>query len=616
MTKYVSQCFIKIGGAKVSEAFMDAVEEVVVDTSLQLPDMFTIRLHDPEVKWVDDESLLDVGKQVEISAETHDLDYGQMVRGTLIKGEITSLEPNFSSAGLTTMMVRGYDKSHRLHRGRSTKSFLKVKDSSIATEIAGDAGLSADVDLTSVEHEWVMQNNQTNMEFLMSRAERIGYQVLYTDDKLYFKKGDFTLGAGPELAYLEDLFSFQPCWTSSHQSDKMIVQSWDPKAKQVIKAEKTPASSLNQGGMKETGGDMAKSAFSSAEEIVVDVPLYVPGEATAMADGLSTDISREFVQAEGICDGNPEVKAGWKITIKGVGKRFSGTYLVTSATHVYTADKYETRFSITGRQPNTLSFLLNRGNGHGAGHGSMQGVVPAVVTNIQDPDDLGRVKVKYPWLSEQDESDWTRIASLMAGPQRGIYYLPEVDDEVLVAFEHGDIHRPYIVGALWNSKDKPPAAKDQALDGGKVAQRVIKTRSGHEIILDDKSGSEQIIIRDKTGNNEMVIDSASNSMSINVDGDFTVTAKGKITLQSTQDLTLDSKAKGSIKTAQDLSLEAMANGKFKGMQLSLEGTSKSELKGLQVAVQATAKCDISGNAGVSVKSPAMTEIQGSLVKIN
>ncbi len=174
--------------------------------------------------------------------------------------------------------------------------------------------------------------------------------------------------------------------------------------------------------------------------------------------------------------------------------------------------------------------------------------------------------MKYAWLGEI-ESDWVRIAAPMAGAQRGFLYLPEVNDEVLIAFEHGDVHRPYIVGALWSSTDKPPKKNSEATAGGKVNQRVLKTRaghliilddkqgeeqisvtskSGHTVILDDKSGSESITIKDKTGNNKMVIDSTKNSMTINVNGDFVVNAKGKITLQSTQDMTLDSKATGEL----------------------------------------------------------------------
>jgi uncharacterized protein involved in type VI secretion and phage assembly len=202
-------------------------------------------------------------------------------------------------------------------------------------------------------------------------------------------------------------------------------------------------------------------------------------------------------------------------------------------------------------------------NGHEEGLGLINGVVIGMVTNLNDPDDLGRVKVKYPWLgsSPEIESWWVRIATPMAGSSRGFMYLPEINDEVLIAFEHGDVHRPYIVGALWSSTDKPPKKNSEATAGGKVNQRVIKTRSGHLIILDDKQGTEQIsvtsksghkvilddtsgaekiTVADKTGSNSMVIDSVKNSMTISLLGDFTVDAKGKVTIKSAMDMTMES----------------------------------------------------------------------------
>jgi uncharacterized protein involved in type VI secretion and phage assembly len=282
---------------------------------------------------------------------------------------------------------------------------------------------------------------------------------------------------------------------------------------------------------------------------------------------LSNDVSREFAQAEGLCAGDPRIKAGWTITIKNVGDRFSGKYFITSATHTYNAEGYETTFTISGRQPNTLSHLLDTGGGLDTGAGFVQGVAIAIVTNLNDPDNLGRVKVKYPWLGDDIESDWLRIASPAAGNDRGLFYLPEVNDEVLVAFEHGDVHRPYMIGVLWNSKDKPPMPNSTAVGGGKVNERIIKSRSGHMITLDDTSGSEKINIetqgghtitlddasggekvsvKDKTGSNKIEIDSVSNSMTISVGQNLTIEATTKIELKATQ-IAINGSAKVDIK---------------------------------------------------------------------
>ncbi len=163
----------------------------------------------------------------------------------------------------------------------------------------------------------------------------------------------------------------------------------------------------------------------------------------------------------------------------------------------------------------------------------ISGVVVGIVTDNQDRQGMARVKVRFPWRDDQDNSYWARIASLMGGKDRGTYFLPEVDDEVLVAFDHGDVHHPYIVGALWNGEDSPPETNSD----GKNDIRKIKSRSGHEIIfnddnetggekleirtnaghkilLDDSSGGEKIEITDKSGSNAVAIDSVQNAISV------------------------------------------------------------------------------------------------------
>ncbi|NTU41448.1 MAG: phage tail protein [Nitrospirales bacterium] len=165
--------------------------------------------------------------------------------------------------------------------------------------------------------------------------------------------------------------------------------------------------------------------------------------------------------------------------------------------------------------------------------GSVSGVAAGIVTNNQDPDGQGRVKVRFPWLSDDNETDWVRIATLMAGSGRGSFFLPEVGDEVLVAFEHGDINRPYVIGALWNGVDNPPETnadgknnirKIRSRSGHEIifnddsdAQQEkieIHTNSGHRIVLDDSAGQERIEISDKTGSNKMTIDSVQNAIII------------------------------------------------------------------------------------------------------
>lgn len=171
------------------------------------------------------------------------------------------------------------------------------------------------------------------------------------------------------------------------------------------------------------------------------------------------------------------------------------------------------------------------------------GVVVGIVTSNHDPEGRGRVKIAFPWRGVKDESYWARIASPMAGNGRGMVFLPEVDDEVLVAFEQGDVDCPYVVGALWNGIDKPPETNSDGKNNvrkitsrsghevifnddatGKKEKIEIHTKSGHKIVLDDGAGAEKIEIADKTGSNSILIDSVQNSIAINSSMKLTIKA--------------------------------------------------------------------------------------------
>lgn len=587
---------VKVNGTALSDEMTKGVLQITVDSSAHMPAMCTICLRDPDYAIVDGSSF-DVGGALLVSLRSAVTTSGSSELVEIFNGEITALEPEFRYDA-DVLIVRSYDKSHRLHRGKKTRTFLAKTDSAIASSIASEVGLTADVDATSVTYDYVLQNNQTNMEFLQTRARRIGYQVYAHGGKLYFKKGSWVRATGAELENGNNLLVFRPRLTAVQQHDKANAYGWDPKTKKQIAGASAPGSASNQGGITDTGGDKAKAKFSgSAESNVTSSPLFSADEAKLLAQAVQDGINSQFVQAEGVCMGNTTVTAGATVTIKGCGTKFNGNYLVTQAIHNWrTETGYETHFYATGGQSNTVSSLVQPAR---ESDGRIHGVVVGLVTNLNDPDDFGRVKVKFPWLPKADgaeiESWWCRIASPMAGPTRGLYFLPEVNDEVLVSFDHGDSGYPYIIGYLWNKTEKPPLAIGDAVASGKVKQRIIKSTSGHVIILDDSQGAEKIIIRDKTTKNEVVIDSATNTMSIKVDKDMTIDAKGAVTIKTSGgDMTLE---------ANNVNLKAK-------MAMKMEGGTTMDLK-------AKTSMTVEGTASVTVKNAAAEiALSGPTINMN
>ncbi len=636
MPDYVN---IAIDGKQPQGLDLDLVE-VVVDTNLYLPGMFTITVQDDidpqsgKLAYADVDTVFKVGAEVKIEAGTDEIvDEPSEVKATLIIGEITAIEPVFSSAGRPLLRIRGYDRSHHLTRGKKTRTYgdanpkgSGITEQQIINTIVGETsaitGSKVDTSgLSKIKYHYVMQYNQTDLEFLWSRARMLGYQVYVEDKTLYFQKADAHRGPQSQkpaaLTWGYNLSSFEPRLTLMHQVQQATVKGWDPASKRPIEGTASSDSSktIPKIGLNQKGSALAKRTFKSeAEEMVVDHPLLTVDQAKAMAAARFAEAESEFIQAEGVCrQGDPRLIAGRMVTIQGVGERFGGDYYVTEARHVYRGGAYQVTFSVAGRTPNTLSHLLGRDNGHDPGR--IYGMVTAKVVSLEDPEQLGRVQVMFPWLPKHKNADlasnWARIAAPMGGKDRGLFFVPEVDDEVLVAFEHGDFNYPYIVGVLWNKTDQPPAGTKKSVlssDKKQVDQRVIRSRSGHLIVLDDTQGEEQIIIQDKTKKNAITINSKDNAMTIQAEGDLTIEAGGKLIIKSKGDMSLETQGKGNLKTQSDLAMEASGNGKLSGMQLALEGKSKSELKGAQVSVN--------GSGQVEVKSSGITQVQGSMVKIN
>jgi len=193
------------------------------------------------------------------------------------------------------------------------------------------------------------------------------------------------------------------------------------------------------------------------------------------------------------------------------------------------------------------------------------GVVTGIVIDNKDPDALGRVKVKIPRLSGEDESNWARVLTFMAGNGIGAFFLPEVDDEVLVAFEYGDINIPYIIGSLWNGKDKSILTNDD----GENNIRMIKSRSGHIIRLDDTDGGEKIEIVDKSEKNMIVIITSDNKISIKSDMDIEISApNGKVSIEA-NDFEVKANASAKIEAGSGMDLKASGSMNLKGATVNI-----------------------------------------------
>jgi len=335
---------IEIDGTEVPEKFRADLVSVRVLEDVHATGMFSFTLScwdnaQMKVKWIDDE-LLNEGKTVTIY-----MGYRDQIK-KLFTGEINGLEPDFNTEEAPALTVRGYDRAHRLMRQKKTKSYLQMKDADIAWQIASEVALTPEVEDTKVTLEYVLQHNQTDLEFLQARAARIGYEVFVVDTKLYFRPrrtgGDSDVTLRREIELLE----FYPRSTTLNQVQEVAVQAWNPKQKKEILGKCTPGGVKNTMGSS-NGPSIAEQRFEGSTTTAVRLPVLSQQEADELASGMLNELALAYITGEGVCIGSNDLRPGKLVTIEGIGRRFSGSYYVTSAEHSYLPHRgYRTAFTV------------------------------------------------------------------------------------------------------------------------------------------------------------------------------------------------------------------------------------------------------------------------------
>ncbi|KYC42250.1 type IV secretion protein Rhs [Scytonema hofmannii PCC 7110] len=498
MPTYRALPILEIEGKKNPPTLMEDILHISVEESLHRPGMFTLIIQNDyypgrnEDKPWRHKNLLQIGKSVKIgfnSSTTESPDFVDENPGQILEGEITAIETNFTNKSQAHFIVRGYDYSHRLHRGRYNRSFVNKTDSDIVKQIARETGIkTGTIDSSGVVHEYLFQENQTNMEFLRERAARIGFELFIQNGKLNFRKPKADKQK-LTLKWLTDLHSFRVRVTSAEQVKEVEVRGWDYTQKKPIisKAKTGQVITQTENGKGNTTSNKFKGKPPTPKMILVDQPVFKPKEADTMAQALCDELEGQFIYADAKAEGDTLIRPGRVVNLQEMGQH-SGSYYVTETRHTYSDRIYITEFSVRGSRGGDLLSVIAPQTQLQPGQTFLVGIV----TDNQDPKGLGRVKVKFPTLTEEHNSNWARIVAPGAGSNRGIYWLPEVNDEVLVCFEHGDIHRPYIIGGVWNGKDPTPRTIADTVVRGKVRLREEKTRYGHKTtFVDEDKGTEK-----------------------------------------------------------------------------------------------------------------------------
>jgi len=569
--KTVEQVYVIVEGKQLELAASELID-VKIDQALDLPDMAEVIVVKAR-EWVAD-GTFSSGKEIKLDLEQN------KKRLNIFMGSIATVEPVFKPNGETQLKIRCFDQSHLMTRGRGSKVYAQVKDSDVASTIARKYGWGTDIMPTELVYDQLSQHNLTDLEFLRQRASRIGYQVGVNDKKLYFKPKGKPIRPGGDstvidVEYPNTLAHFTARLSTVAQAKKVVVHGWDPKRKDYVMGESSSSDKAPETKMGKAGGAPA-GKFNTDAELHIEDEVYSQKEAEILAQAKMDQLATSYIHATGSTAGNPALQPGAKVKVAGVDQ-FDGTYTVADTVHRFTRSGYETQFKVGHGDPNAAPGGGVLGQAKGGGSKNLAFGIGIVVDNA-DPDQLGRVKVKLPMLPGDIQTFWSRVMTPSAGKERGFFWLPEIEDEVLVGFMGGDPSHPIVLGGLWNGMDRPPKGNSDVLESSAVAKRLMKSRSGHVIQFDDTRGDEKVEIEDKNGN-KIVFECKTDKLVIDFKGDIEMKATKNIKIEAGLGLSLEGltfEAKG--KTTASL----------EGATTSVKGTGPTQIQGAPVTVNAGA----------------------------
>jgi Rhs element Vgr protein len=512
------------------------------------------------------------GQEIEIMLGYHNEEE------TVFKGIIVGHGIRIRNNKGNFLVIEARDKAIKLTGARNSAYFYELKDSEIIEQLASGASLQTDVEATSVKHKEMVQYHVSDWDFLLSRAEACGLLVLTDDGKLIAKKADTSGAIALQLEFGATLLEFEATMDAGSQVKAIKSKSWNYTDQELLETEGSNPSVTGNGNL-----DSAALADVMGVE---NAPLLHPGkfEEQELKDWIDARTVRHKLAR--ICgharfQGLGTMKPGQMIDLKGVGDRFNGKAFVTGVRHQVGGVNWTTdvQFGFPERGfADQFDLADKKASGMLPG---VNGLHVGLVTKLgSDPDGEDRIQVKMPLLDNAAEGIWARISAPDAGNKRGIFFRPEVGDEVLLGFLNDDPRQPVVLGMLNSKKLPAPIAADS--DDNHI--KGIYTRSEIKFFFDD---DKKIVTLETPGKQSIIVDDD----------------KGKITLTDKTGNIIEMSDKGiTITSKKDIILDA-SSGDIK-------------MKATNIKAEASAQFAAKGNSGAEVSASGNTVIKGAMVQIN
>jgi Rhs element Vgr protein len=527
------------------------------------------------------------GVEVEILAGYHN------TTSSIFKGIVVRQGIKVKGDGKSYLIVTCFDKALNMTVGRKS-GYVGKSDSDAFRKIISSAGLTAKVEATTAAQNEIVRDYATDWDFLVSRAEINGQIVLVDDGTVTVQAPKVDTQPALLIEYGDALLEINAEMDAAVQLPSVKCSSWDFTTQAVIAGSSTEPAVNDQGNI--SGQTLSKVLNTGPYNLQLSAPLDAPGlQGWANAQLLKSRLAK--IRGQVSFRGNATPKPGQTIMLEGCGDRFNGNAFISSVLHTIESGNWTTEVGM-GLSPNWFiaeapEVVAPLASGVIPG---VNGLIIGTVKQIaDDPQGQDRVLVLAPMIDTTGDGIWARLASNYATNKAGIFFMPEVGDEVVLGFLNDDPSFPIIIGSLYSSKKTPPFAPDAA-----NSNKAIVTNAQLKITMDDKN---KVIVVSTPGGQVVTLSDQAKSITLadSNSNKITLSSSG-ITLSSNSDITLA--ANGSVSI----------NAKGGGMTLKAATSMSASAANISASADATLK--LSGNASAELTASGQLTVRGGIVMIN
>lgn len=517
------------------------------------------------------------------------LDLGNVdSESTVFSGSVVKLGIQIEENRRAQMIVECRDCGFPATLGRKNKLFEKKKDSAIIAEVLGPYG-PVRVDATSYQHPSLVQYYATDWDFALARADANGLVVAVWNGQIEVKKPDVKASPALTVTYGTDLIDFDGNVSAAEQYTQVETVSWNP-ARQAVEASQASAPSLNK------QGDLKPADLKGGDKLLYQTD--GPTESAALkawADGQALRAGLARYEGSFLFYGNAAARPGCTIELAGLGSRFNGNAYIGWVEHTVENNSWTTRAGMGLPARNSTENPLVTAPAASGWLPGIGGLHIGKVTKLNDdPGKENRIQVELPLMNGTKNTLWARLANGYAGNGHGSFFLPEVNDEVVVGFLNDDPCHPVVLGSLYSSKFAPPYQPD-----AKNNTKALVTAKKLKIEFDEEKksitivtpGKNQIEISDD-GKSIRLADQHKNTLVLDQNG-ITLNSAKDITLKAKANIVLDATAKASVKAQSDVTID-----------------------GTNVTASAKMSFKAKGNATAELSASGQTTVKGAMVMIN